>query len=156
MTPSAPTNVSSAGNVGSVPLGAIRHVIVDRDGVLNEELDDGAYLGDPDRFHWLPGSLDALADLRTLGVRVSVATNQSGIGRGVISELDLDAVHRKMASDAKIAHASIDAIFYCPHAPNAQCACRKPAPGLIIAAITQSGISAANTLVIGDAPRDVE
>jgi phosphoheptose isomerase len=61
-----------------------------------------------------------------------------------------------MASDAKIAHASIDAIFFCPHSPDAQCACRKPAPGLITAAITQSGISAANTLVIGDAARDLE
>jgi phosphoheptose isomerase len=158
MIPSPPAKASLAriARFESHGLGAIKHVIVDRDGVLNEELGGGAHLSDPDRFQWVPGALNALADLRTLGVRVSVATNQSGIGRGLVSELELDAVHRKMTFDANVAHASIDAIYYCPHAPDAQCACRKPAPGLILAAITQSGISAANTLVIGDASRDLE
>jgi len=156
MIPSAPTTAFATRNAAFESLSPIRHVIVDRDGVLNEELEGGMYLGDPDGFHWLPGVLNALAHLRALRVRVSVATNQSGIGRGLISELELDAVHQKMASDATMAHASIDAIFYCPHAPDAQCACRKPAPGLITAAISQSGISAAHTLVIGDAARDLE
>src|SRR5882672_10589624 len=137
-------------------LGAVRHVIVDRDGVLNQELDGGAYLADPDSFRWLPGALDALVHLRTLGVRVSVATNQSGIGRGVFTEHELSAVHHKMSSEAKAAGGLIDAIFYSPHAPDALCSCRKPAPGLIIAAITPSGITSANTLVVGDAARDLE
>lgn len=135
---------------------AVKHVIVDRDGVLNEELASGAYLADPRRFRWLPGALRALADLRASGIRVSVTTNQSGIGRGAMSELDLKAVHHKMTTDATAASASIDAIFYCPHAPDAGCACRKPASGLIRAAIAQSGISCAHTLVVGDAARDLE
>jgi len=137
-------------------LGGIEHVILDRDGVLNQELDGGAYLADPQGFRWLPGVLDALADLHALGVRVSVATNQSGIGRGIFSESEVEAVHQRMRFDAKAARGSIDAVFYCPHAPDAECACRKPAPGLILAAIAQSGISRANTLVIGDAARDLE
>jgi phosphoheptose isomerase len=137
-------------------LGVIKHVILDRDGVLNEELDGGAYIADVDRFHWLPGALEALAELRTLGIRVSVATNQSGIGRGLITQAALDAIHQTMSSDAKASYGSIDAILYCPHAPDAVCGCRKPAPGLIIAAIAQSGISPANTVLIGDAVRDLE
>jgi phosphoheptose isomerase len=116
----------------------------------------GAHVVDPQGFQWLPGALDALASLHALGIRVSVATNQSGVGRGILSERDLKAVHQKMTSDAKAARASIDAIFYCPHAPDTACACRKPAPGLISAAITESGISAAHTVVVGDAARDLD
>ena len=134
---------------------AVKHVIVDRDGVLNEEMENGAALADPRCFQWLPGALQALAYLHALEIRVSVATNQSGIGRGAMSELDLEAVHRKMTADAIAARASIDAIFYCPHSPAAQCACRKPASGLIEAAIAQSGIPSRHTLVVGDADRDL-
>src|ERR1700676_5679160 len=82
-------------------LGVIKHIIVDRDGVLNEEPEGGAYIADVDRFRWLPGALEALAELHTLGIRVSVATNQSGIGRGLITQLALDAIHQRMSSDAK-------------------------------------------------------
>jgi D-sedoheptulose 7-phosphate isomerase len=81
---------------------------------------------------------------------------QSGIGRGIITEHDLDLVHQKMISDAKDACGAIDAVFYCPHPPESQCTCRKPQPGLILAAIAQSGISIADTLVIGDAARDLQ
>jgi D-glycero-D-manno-heptose 1,7-bisphosphate phosphatase len=143
-------------NRGLESLRSIRHVIVDRDGVLNQESDGYAFVADPDNFRWLPGVLDALAGLHSLGVRVSVATNQSGVGRGIMSEQALKAVHQKMSSEAKIARASIDAIFYCPHPPNAACGCRKPAPGLIVRAIAESGISADHTLVIGDADRDLD
>jgi D-glycero-D-manno-heptose 1,7-bisphosphate phosphatase len=137
-------------------LRGIRHVIADRDGVLNEELENGGYLRSAHQFRWLPGTLHALADLHALRVRVSVATNQSGIGRGVISESELDSVHRKMSADTKTAGGSIDAIFYCPHAPDAQCSCRKPHPGMLITAIAQSGIPADHTLVVGDAAVDLD
>ena len=136
--------------------GAIRHVILDRDGVLNEEPDDGGHVADPANFCWLPGALAALAALRTLGVRISVVTNQSGIGRGHMTEFELAAVHDKMTLDAQRVQGSIDAIFYCPHAPDAGCSCRKPAPALIEAAIDRSGIPRVNTLVVGDAARDLD
>jgi D-glycero-D-manno-heptose 1,7-bisphosphate phosphatase len=135
---------------------AIRHVILDRDGVLNEEPDHDGYVVDPANFRWLPGALAALAALRKLGVHISVATNQSGIGRGRMTEIELAAVHDKMTLDARRAQGSIDAVFYCPHAPDARCSCRKPAPGLIEAAIDRSGIPRVNTMVIGDAARDLD
>jgi D-glycero-D-manno-heptose 1,7-bisphosphate phosphatase len=135
---------------------ATEQLILDRDGVLNVELDEGAYLDDPSSLRWLPGALEALAALRTLGVRISVATNQSDIGRSVMTEPALAAVHEKMARDSDRALGSIDAIFYCPHAPDAGCSCRKPAPGLILAAGERSGIACLNTRVIGDAASDLE
>jgi D-glycero-D-manno-heptose 1,7-bisphosphate phosphatase len=134
----------------------IRHVILDRDGVLNEEPDGGGHVADPADFRWLPGALGALAALRKFGVRTSIVTNQSGIGRGRMSEFELAAVHDKMTLDARRMQASIDAIFYCPHAPDDGCSCRKPAPALIEAAIDRSGIPRINTLVIGDAARDLD
>ena len=153
----APTRQEIPDNHHSAGLSAaIQHVILDRDGVLNEEPADGRYVSDPDDFRWMPGALDALAALRALGVRITVATNQSGVGRGLMTESALAAVHHKMTSDAARAGGSIDAIFCCPHSPDAACSCRKPAPGLIEAAIRQSGIARTNTLVIGDAARDLE
>ena len=133
-----------------------RHVILDRDGVLNAEPPDAGYVHRPDDFHWLAGALDALALLHRAGVRISVATNQSGIGRGLMSLGDLQRVHDRMRTEAASAGGPIDAIFFCPHAPDAHCACRKPEPGLIQAAIAASGISAEETLVVGDDERDLE
>src|SRR5271156_2356682 len=110
-------------------MSAIQHVILDRDGVLNEEPVAGAYVVDTASFRWVPGALDALAELGRLGVRISVATNQAAIGRGLMTEFELTAVHEKMSLEARRMGGSIDAIFCCPHAPDGGCACRKPAPG---------------------------
>jgi D-sedoheptulose 7-phosphate isomerase len=146
-----------AGPTGFISrLSGIEHVILDRDGVLNEELPDGGHVANPEDFHWLPGALPALATLRASGVRISVATNQSGIGRGRMSELDLAAVHERMSEDAARAQGAIDAIYYCPHVPESPCSCRKPLPGLIERAIDRSGIGKGHTLVVGDAERDLE
>jgi D-glycero-D-manno-heptose 1,7-bisphosphate phosphatase len=133
-----------------------RHVILDRDGVLNREADDGGYVCAPAEFHWLPGALEGLAMLRRAGVRLTVATNQAGIGRGVLSAAQLAAVHAHMRAEALAAEAALDAVLVCPHAPEAGCLCRKPAPGLIQAAIARSGIAAGESLVVGDDGRDLE
>lgn len=138
------------------PLNDIRHLILDRDGVLNVEPTDGGYVVRPEEFHWLPGALDALAALTAAGVRISVATNQAGVGRGLMTEQHLAAVHDKMRADARRASGTIAAVFYCPHAPDAACLCRKPRPGLVEAAIAESGISTTHTLLVGDARRDLE
>ena len=132
-----------------------RHLILDRDGVLNEEAADGGYVCDPEEFRWLPGVLDALARLRAAGVRVSVATNQSCVGRGILSPEGLARVHARMTRDAEAAGGAIGAIFCCPHAPDAGCDCRKPAPGLVTAAIRASGIDPRATLLVGDDHRDL-
>ena len=133
-----------------------RHVILDRDGVLNQEAHGGGYVLQPEEFFWLPGALDALAMLRRAGVYLSVATNQSGVGRGLMTLGQLDAVHHRMQTEASQYGAALDAVLYCPHAPDDGCACRKPAPGLINEALARSGFGAAESLVVGDDRRDLE
>jgi D-glycero-D-manno-heptose 1,7-bisphosphate phosphatase len=133
-----------------------KHVILDRDGVLNQEAHGGGYVREPEEFFWLPGALDGIAMLRRAGVYLSVATNQSGVGRGLMTLGQLDAVHHRMQTEAIGHGAALDAIFYCPHAPGEGCVCRKPAPGLIHEALARSGFAAAESLVIGDDGRDLE
>jgi D-glycero-D-manno-heptose 1,7-bisphosphate phosphatase len=137
-------------------LEGFRHVILDRDGVLNREAEGVDYVRDPSQFHWLPGALEGLAILRRAGCHLSVATNQSGIGRGLMSLEELAAVHARMQAEACAHGGALDAVLVCPHAPEDQCDCRKPAPGLIRAAIARAGISAGESLVVGDDQRDLE
>jgi len=134
----------------------IRHVILDRDGVLNREAEDTPCVSEPSQFQWLPGALEGLAILRGAGVHLSVATNQSALGRGLLGPEQLAAVHAHMQEQAAACGGALDAVLFCPHAPWEACACRKPAPGLIEAAIARSGISATATVVVGDDRRDLE
>jgi D-glycero-D-manno-heptose 1,7-bisphosphate phosphatase len=138
------------------PLPDIRHVILDRDGVLNDEMPDHGYVLQLADFKWLPGALPALAMLSRAGLRLSVATNQSAVGRGLMTAQQLDRVHAAMRTQAEAAGARISGVYCCPHAPDQQCSCRKPAPGLIRAAIQESGIPAVQTLLVGDDVRDVQ
>jgi len=133
-----------------------RHVIFDRDGVLNSEVHGASCVCTPAQFQWLPGALEGLAILHRAGLRLSVATNQSGVGRGWLSLEQLAAVHARMQADASAFGATLDAVLFCPHTPHDQCSCRKPAPGLIQAAIARSGIPAEESLVVGDDCRDLE
>ena len=133
-----------------------RHVILDRDGVLNRELECGCHVRYPSEFHWLPGALEGIAILRRAGLRLSVTTNQSGVGRGLMSLEQLAAVHARMQADASARGGELDAVLFCPHAPEDQCPCRKPAPGLIHAAIARSGIARSQSIVVGDDQRDLE
>jgi len=133
----------------------IRHAIVDRDGVLNVEAPAGGYVLSPDAWVWLPRALDGLAWLHRHGVRVSVATNQSPVGRGLISPATLDAIFERMCKDAAAVGGKIARVYVCPHAPTDRCSCRKPAPALLLEAIAESGIPASETVFIGDAPTDL-
>jgi D-glycero-D-manno-heptose 1,7-bisphosphate phosphatase len=135
---------------------SIRHVILDRDGVLNYEAPEGSYVCEPAEFRWLPGALEGLALLHGAGLRLSVATNQAGVGRGVMSLEQLAAVHARMQAEAAAHGGALDAVLYCPHAPEEHCSCRKPAPGLIAAAVAHSGIPAQESIVVGDDQRDLE
>jgi D-glycero-D-manno-heptose 1,7-bisphosphate phosphatase len=139
-----------------VKTATFRHLILDRDGVLNRESADGSYVCSPEEFEWLPGSLEALSVLRRAGVRLTVATNQAGVGRGIVSSSELAAVHTYMQEQAAAAGGALDAVLVCTHAPEAQCLCRKPAPGLVQTAIARAGIAAAETLLVGDDGRDLE
>jgi len=133
-----------------------KHVILDRDGVLNHEAAGVGYVLEPDQFLWLPGALDALARLRRSGMYITVATNQSGVGRGLMTLAQLEAVHDRMRSDAATHGGSLDAVLFCPHSPDDRCTCRKPAPGLIQEALARSGFSAGESILVGDDQRDLE
>jgi D-glycero-D-manno-heptose 1,7-bisphosphate phosphatase len=131
-------------------------VILDRDGVLNREAPDGGWISRSQDWVWEDGAVDGLRLLSDAGIRLSVATNQSGVGRGIFTSEAVAEVHEHMLREAARLGARIDAVFVCPHAPEDGCDCRKPAPALLIAAVEASGIPIAETVAIGDAPRDIE
>ena len=104
-------------------------IILDRDGVINEDSDD--YIKSPDEWNPIPGSLDAISRLNHAGYHVAVASNQSGIGRGYFDLETLSAMHNKMNDMLSQSGGQVDAVFFCPHGPKDGCDCRKPMPGLL-------------------------
>ncbi|MFP4531912.1 MAG: D-glycero-alpha-D-manno-heptose-1,7-bisphosphate 7-phosphatase [Desulfobacterales bacterium] len=133
----------------------IIHAILDRDGVINEEA-PGGYVLSPEHWTWLPGALEALAILVKAGIEISIATNQSCVGRGLIDEARLQQIHGKMKKEASELGVRFAGIHYCPHAPGQGCSCRKPLPGLLEEAIRKSGIPRSQTIFIGDSAKDLQ
>lgn len=129
-------------------------IVLDRDGVINVDSDD--FIKTPDEWVPIPGSLEAIARLNRAGCLVVVATNQSGIGRGLFTEQDLKRIHKKMVQLLAMVGGHVDGIFYCPHHPDAHCNCRKPKPGMLIQIADQFHAQRSDMWVIGDAERDVE
>ena len=129
-------------------------VILDRDGVIN--FDSDQFIKSPEEWKPIPGSLAAIARLNQEGYRVVVATNQSGIGRGLFGMDTLNAIHDKMLKAAAQAGARIDAVFFCPHTNSDNCNCRKPKSGLLHEIATRYNTDLAGVPVIGDALRDLQ
>ncbi len=129
-------------------------VILDRDGTINHERED--YIKSSDEWVPLPGALEAIARLNHAGWHVVVATNQSGIGRGLFEMATLNAIHDKMHLAVGQAGGRINAVFYCPHAQEADCGCRKPKPGLLEEISRRFGRSLAGVPSIGDSMRDLQ
>ncbi|WOD18426.1 D-glycero-beta-D-manno-heptose 1,7-bisphosphate 7-phosphatase [Paraburkholderia kirstenboschensis] len=129
-------------------------VILDRDGVINADSD--AFIKSPDEWVALPGSLEAIARLSQAGYRVAVATNQSGIGRGLFDMNALNAMHLKMHRMAASVGGRIDAVFFCPHTAEDHCECRKPKPGMLKMINERFEVDPENTPVVGDAMRDLQ
>ena len=129
-------------------------IILDRDGVINE--DSELFIKNEQEWIALPGSIAAIAELSKAGFDVYIATNQSGLGRGLFSERDLEAMHGKLRRLVTEQGGQIAGIFYCPHAPDAGCDCRKPAPGLLWQIQTHAGRSVRGAPMIGDSLRDLE
>ena len=129
-------------------------VILDRDGVINADSDD--YVKSPDEWHPLPGSLDAIARLCRAGFDVVVATNQSGIGRGLFTVETLEAIHARMRDAVAAAGGHIAGIYYCPHRPEDGCDCRKPAPGLLRRIAADFGQPLDGVPFVGDKLTDAE
>lgn len=133
---------------------ALKLVILDRDGTINEDSDD--YVKSPDEWVPIPGALQAIARLSHAGFRVVIASNQSGVGRGYFDMSTLNAMHDKMRRLLAEEGGRIDAIFCCTHAPEEGCHCRKPLPGLFeeIAQRYQTGLQ--YIPAVGDSLRDLE
>jgi D-glycero-D-manno-heptose 1,7-bisphosphate phosphatase len=129
-------------------------VVIDRDGVINEDSDE--YIKSPEEWIPIPGSLDAIARLNHAGIRVVVATNQSGIGRGLFTAEDLNQMHAKFQRALARIGGHVDGIFFCPHTPDAGCECRKPAPGLLRSISLRFGMPLGGVPFIGDSNTDVE
>ena len=128
-------------------------IVLDRDGVINK--DSAEYIKTPEEWQPIPGSLEAIAKLRKAGFTVVIATNQSGVGRGLFSVDTLWDIHRKMLAEIAAAGGYIERIFFCLHAPEDQCDCRKPEPGLLFQAAEYLACGLQNMIVIGDAERDL-
>ncbi len=132
----------------------LKLVILDRDGTINRASDE--FVKSPDEWHPLPGSLEAISRLNHAGFHVALATNQSGLGRGLFDMAALNAVHSHMVKTLAAVGGRIDAIFYCPHAPDESCACRKPAPGLLHQIQERYGIDLKGVPYVGDSLRDMQ
>lgn len=128
-------------------------VILDRDGTINHERDD--YVKSPEEWVPLPGAIEAVARLNHAGWHAVVATNQSGIGRGLFDMAAVNAMHAKMHQMLAKHGGRVDAVFFCPHTPEDQCLCRKPLPGLFKMIGERFNVSLQGVPMVGDLPRDV-
>lgn len=129
-------------------------IILDRDGVINHDSDQ--FIKNPDEWKPIPGSLEAIARLNQAGYRVAVATNQSGIGRGLFDMPTLNAIHDKMHKSLAQVGGRIDAIFFCPHTSDSNCTCRKPKSGMMEEIAARFAISLKGVPAVGDSLRDLE
>ena len=132
----------------------IKLIILDRDGTINEDRDD--FVKSPDEWVPLPGALDAIARLNHAGWHTVIATNQSGLARGTFDMTTLNAMHTKMNQLLAKQGGRIDAVFFCPHAPEDACLCRKPLPGLFEQIGMRFGVDLDDVPVVGDSLRDLQ
>ena len=129
-------------------------VILDRDGVINQ--DSANFIKNPNEWIALPGSLEAIALLNQSGFRVVIATNQSGIARGLFDMATLNAIHDKMHRALAQLGGRIDAMFYCPHAADDNCTCRKPKTGMIEDIARRFSVNLSEVYAVGDSLRDLQ
>jgi D-glycero-D-manno-heptose 1,7-bisphosphate phosphatase len=129
-------------------------VILDRDGVINEDSD--AFIKSPDEWIPIPGSLEAIARLNNAGYHVVIASNQSGLARGLFTIEDLGRIHNKMHHSVAAVGGQIEAVFFCPHGPDDGCDCRKPKTGLLDDIAERLNMSLDGVYIIGDTLRDIQ
>lgn len=129
-------------------------VVLDRDGTINHDSDH--YIKSLEEWRPIKGSLEAIARLTQAGYRIVVATNQSGIARGLFTTRTLFEIHEALQRAVAQAGGRIDAFFFCPHAADAGCSCRKPQPGMLLEVARRFNVSLKDVYMVGDALRDVE
>jgi D,D-heptose 1,7-bisphosphate phosphatase len=128
-------------------------VFLDRDGTINY---DPGYLGDPEKFEFLPGVTEALKRLQHSGFFIFVVSNQSGIARGFFGEEDLKKIHDNMVLALLSRGVKLNGIYYCPHHPDDRCSCRKPSPKMVLDAAESYRIDLESSYFIGDRATDIE
>src|SRR3954469_2478388 len=129
-------------------------IFIDRDGVINQ--DNEEFIKNWDEFIFLPRAMEGLKQLAALPAKIIVVTNQSGIARGLISEVTLEVVHKNLLEEVARGGARIDAIRHCPHGPDFDCECRKPKPGMILSAVREMNLDLRRSWMIGDRLSDME
>ncbi|MBS1270242.1 MAG: D-glycero-beta-D-manno-heptose-1,7-bisphosphate 7-phosphatase [Gammaproteobacteria bacterium] len=132
----------------------MRLVILDRDGVINQ--DSSRHIKTPEQWDPIPGSLEAIARLCRAEYRVAIITNQSGVGRGLYSLDTMNKINMRMFELIRRKGGEVDALLFCPHAPDTGCECRKPKPGLFHELARRSKVNLARTPAVGDSVRDLE
>ena len=133
---------------------AAKVVVLDRDGVINRDSDE--FIKSAAEWQPLPGSIEAIADLSRAGFLVTLATNQSGLARGLFDFAALDSIHEKLRKLVESKGGAVDGIFFCPHGPDEGCQCRKPATGLLEQIEAEFGLSLRGCWFIGDSLRDLQ
>ncbi|MGV9706012.1 D-glycero-alpha-D-manno-heptose-1,7-bisphosphate 7-phosphatase [Streptomyces sp. NPDC003483] len=123
-------------------------VLLDRDGVLNRNRP--AHVRRPDEWQWLPQARQACRSLTEAELALAVVTNQAAVGRGLLSVPTLGAIHARMIDDLAVDGVAISAVLYCPHAPADSCHCRKPKPGMLLAALHRLGADPSHAVMVGD------
>ncbi len=134
--------------------GLNRVVFLDRDGVINRDSPD--YIKNWSEFEFLPGALNALKQLTDNGFKTILITNQSAINRGLTTLDAIEHIHQMLRQTVQAAGGRIQDIFFCPHRPDQNCACRKPKPGLILRAAHQYNLDLARTVMVGDNVKDIQ
>ena len=133
-----------------------RVVFLDRDGVINQNPGDYQYVSSLKEFKFIPGSLEGIKKLYDKGFKLFIASNQSGVAKGLYSSQDLDKINKKIIKELNKSNAKISGIYYCTHSPDQGCDCRKPKTGLLTQAISESGLKPDISFFIGDSFRDMQ
>jgi histidinol-phosphate phosphatase family protein len=134
----------------------MKTIFLDRDGVINRNPPNKGYVRKWAEFTFIPNARKAIRELSENGYRIIVVTNQAGIGRGLYSEENLTDIHSQMVAEISKAGGRIDAVYYCPHHPDAGCECRKPKPGMLLRAAREHNIELSTAYLIGDWTTDIE
>jgi D-glycero-D-manno-heptose 1,7-bisphosphate phosphatase len=132
-------------------------VFLDRDGVINQKAPvEGEYITRREGLKILPGVADAIILLRRAGFLAIVVSNQRCVAKGLLTAADLDSMHAQMCDELATLGATIDAVYYCPHDEVPACECRKPQPGMLLAAATEHKVDLPSSWMIGDSEKDIE
>jgi D-glycero-D-manno-heptose 1,7-bisphosphate phosphatase len=136
-----------------MPVTAPKLMIIGRDGILNHRED---HVKEPEELEPIPGALEAVAQLNHAGWHVVLATNQGGIGRGLVDMASVNAVHLRLMKMLAAKGGRIDAVFFCPHAPEEACDCRKPQPGMMFDIARRYGVDLKQVPMVADTLRDLQ